>query len=167
MAIYLLTVGCKKEYTEEDFVNTLKGEWSVYSFMSEITIHLRGDTVFYYKDDIEMIYFIYDTTICALAGIENMGNWTITEKNDTLQLQTEDLCGDNKNYSIEFSNLYHYDESYGILGKPEGVIADVEISNGDKVITLSDFYIEFQDTSTWMVFTVNETEMSGRYTICR
>lgn len=138
----------KGEYTyisRNDFINKLKGEWYVswYSTESpEVTFHMMAvynDSLhcFTYIDleEVKTSYSLDDSSFCTFPDVVNMQNWTITNDHKNLFLESIDLCGNEKNYQMNYDNY-----RYSFLTKDQ-IFADMSLSNADTTLILSIFTI--------------------------
>jgi hypothetical protein len=168
MATVLTQNGCEKarEYVpEEDFLNALKGEWCVTDFVitGEINISLRGDKVYYNSTTGEgyVSDSVNDPHLCTLPEIEHMGEWKIFENNDELLLITQNFCAGEKNYKMEYSNYHHkMDDKFNIY-------ADVNLSDSNTRVSLSDFVIYSGYGNVIMLFTIIQDERSFNFSLSK
>jgi hypothetical protein len=140
------------EFTREDFVDALKGEWYVLHFWRTPTFPAQvdyiqssrvGDSLMYRYRDTTNYYPVNDPFVCTLPEIENMQSWTISGNADDLILSTIDLCGNTREYQVEYSN-YRYVEGTNYYR----IIADVEMIGPDTIWILDGFsfnddYLQF------------------------
>ena len=149
LVVVLYQSACKKdedEFTQEDFVDALSGEWYVLHFWRTPTYPPKvdyiqsskvNDSVMYRYNNTTNTYAINDPLLCTLPEIENMQSWTITGNADDLNLSAGDLCGHIWEFQIHYIN-HRYDES------TNRIIADVELIGPDTIWKLDGFY--FNDT---------------------
>ncbi len=157
----LIQNACKKDEVslspvEIEFISKVQGDWTVAEFNHALFYLFWGgqDTVcaltYTDQDAIYEYYSIDDSIVCTLPYIENIQTWTITEKNNNLLLETQDLCGNFNNYNIYFNNIRYHEESYlWIFHIYAGYTAEMKLVNQDTVITTS---ISTNDTITQMEF---------------
>ena len=145
LIVVLFQSACKKdedEFTNEDFVDALIGEWYVKYFSRTpfypaqtdyILITRTSDSLLYRYINTTSPYAINDPLLCTLPEIENMQYWTITGNADDLILSASDLCGHIWEFQIQYFN-YRYEE------KNNRIIADVELIGPDTIWILEGFY---------------------------
>jgi hypothetical protein len=138
----------KGEYTNisrNDFIDKLKGEWYVswYSTDSpDVTFHMMAvynDSLhcFTYvgQEEVKTTYSLDDSSFCTFPDIEDIQNWIITNDRKDIFLESIDLCGNEKNYQINYDNY-----QYGLLTHDQ-IFAEISLSNADTTLVLSIFQI--------------------------
>ena len=151
LIVLLFQNACNKdedEFTSEDFVDALIGEWYVKYFSRTpvyppqtdyILCSRASDSVLYRYINTTSTYAINDPLLCTLPEIENLQSWTITGNADDLNLSASDLCGHTREYQIEYNN-YRYEEGTNYYR----IIADVELIGPDTIWKLDGFYFNDQ-----------------------
>jgi len=142
----LMQSACRDYLSREEFIYKMTGEWQVITLNHAVTpnnpvwveIQVYEDGIYYRTADGDHTYRIYDTILCTLPHMEKIQNWTITENNNDLFLETRDLCGVIKNYKIEFSN-YQYHTEWGRREDIDGIDADIYLAGPDTLITFYNF----------------------------
>jgi hypothetical protein len=161
LIVVIMQSACRKEKEEyisqEDFINTLKGEWHVQHIDWGTTGHLS-----FMEDENKLCfgsqYFKYnDPNLRNVPNVKMMQNWTITENNKELFLEAKDLLGGIFHYKVDYSN-YQYQQSWGSVIK-DVITWDMSFVSQDTTITFNEiqlltkgspphmfFYADFEDT---------------------
>lgn len=159
-----MQISCSNE-TENvsygEFVNSLKGEWSVVEFtfgyfygqVDSLNIIRVGDNLKYcINENMTETYSTDDPNLCALPGMEFMQHWTITETTNELILEIENLCGIIESYKMVISNLHHLQKN-DLFGQDRYSInmeADLDLVASDSTISLLEHRVnDFRIIITW------------------
>ena len=141
---------CNKEtenVSYSEFVNALKGEWSVVEFTfgdfygqkDSVNIKLAGANFKYCINEFTTeTYSADDPNLCTHTGMEYMQHWTITETDSGLILKAENLCGFIENYEMVINNLRHLQKN-DLFGKDrysENMEAELELIVSDSAKSL-------------------------------
>ena len=177
LAIFLMQYGCEKQFgrdADKDFASSMQGEWDVTYFSEDITkvsITYQGDSLVYHTYTSEhnfTAYSVSDPLICTLPEMENMGKWKITGKKDELNLETQDLCGNIKNYTISYSNCnYISHTSFGVTYNTDDIEADVQLIGSVNTVPLSGFRLTKSSEPNTIDFAVDENERYEYFTLTR
>lgn len=161
--------------SQEDFMDTLTGEWYVYRFNhyyasqpSLISIYFEGDEIRYFSGNDTEVYSITDTQVCILPEIEKIQFWNFTSSNDRLLLETDDLCNLQKSFKVEFDNyrwLCYLDPETGEKSRTEWLVADIRLVNPDTSILLNEF--AFSSFHQSLDFRLDEGENSWLFRLYR
>jgi hypothetical protein len=168
--------------SREEFINRLKGDWYVwsydkgYNYLTYVNILMKNDSVIYqtfdslYYQTFDSIYYhkrtyaVNDPTLCTLAEIENMQNWTIAENTDSLMLETIDLCGVTKSFHIEYSNyLYYFTAATGV--RKDIIYANIKLVSPDTTAWLNNFCIDSSTDTVSMVFSLQSGSIGEGFTL--
>jgi hypothetical protein len=168
----LLQSACSKideKNDRDEFMNSLKGGWklSLYTKTPFQTGDPGGmyiqdcwDSVFYVLDEDTIYISKNDPNLCTLPGIENIQQWSITEKKNDLQLETKDLCGVTKNYEIDFKNV-SISTTIGWLYTDRDLKADINLTGSGVTLTLDEFVIH--DDMNFILYYRSDSQFKYSY----